>query len=84
MGQPSMLLDLLPRWTEDDRGVGGGGGQCDPSLGSRHRRGVGNLNPMLALLTWMSFTTMVPLTAGVVPGCLNRHDIYLEDTAIPS
>ena len=55
-----------------------------PPLGSRHRRGVGDLNPMLALPTWMSVTTMVPLTVGVVPGRLHRHDIYLEDTAIPS
>ena len=55
-----------------------------PPLGSRHRKGVGNLNPMLALLTWMLFTMMVPLTMGVVPGRLNRHNVYLEDAAIPS
>ena len=55
-----------------------------PPLSSHHRSGAGDSNPVLALLTWMSFTTLVPLTVGVVPGCLNRHDIYLEDAAIPS
>ena len=39
---------------------------------------------MLASLTWMPITTTVLLTAGVVPGGLNRHDVYLEDAAIPS
>ena len=39
---------------------------------------------MLVLLTWMSFTTMVPLTVRVVPGRLNRHGVYLEDAAITS
>ena len=84
MGQPSLLLDPLLRWMEDDRGDRGGGGQHDPPLISHHRREVGNSNLMLASLTWMSFTTTVPLTMGVVPGCLNRHDVYLEDAAIPS
>jgi hypothetical protein len=37
---------------------------------------------MLVSLTWMLFTTVVPLTMGVVPGRLNRHDVYLEDAAI--
>ena len=84
MERPSLLSDLLPRWTEDDQGNRGGRGQRNPPLGSRHRRGVGDLNPMLASLTWMLFTTTVPLTVGVVPGRLNRQIIYLEDTAIPS
>jgi hypothetical protein len=38
---------------------------------------------MLALLMWILLTTAVPLTVGVVPGHLNRQDVYLEDTAIP-
>ena len=62
MERPSLLSDLLPRWTEDDQGNRGGRGRRNPPLGSRHRRGVGDLNPMLASLTWMSFTTTVPLT----------------------
>ena len=42
------------------------------------------LESHLVSLMWMSFTTMVPLTMGVVPGRLNRQDVYLEDAAIPS
>jgi hypothetical protein len=62
MGQPSSLSDLLPHWTEDNQGNRVGGGQHDPPLGSHHRRGVGDLNPMMALLTWMPFTrTVCPL-----------------------
>ena len=84
MGRPSLLLNPLPRWTEVDQGDRGGGGRRDSPLGSRHRRGVGDSNPVLALLMWMLFTRMVPLTVGVVPGRLNRHNVYLEDAAIPS
>ena len=84
MGRPSLLLDPLPRWTEDDRGDRGGRGRHNSPLGSHHRKGVGNLNPMLASLMWMSFTTTVPLTIRVVPGHLNRHRVSLEDVTIPS
>ena len=84
MERPLLLSDPLTRWTEDNRGDRGGGGRHDPPLGSHHRRGVGNSNPMLASLTWMSFTTTVPLTLRVVPGHLHINDAYLEDAAIPS
>ena len=39
---------------------------------------------MVVLLMGMAFTMTVPLTLGVVPGRLNRHNVYLEDAAIPS
>ena len=84
MGRPSLLSDPMPCWTEDNRGSRGGGGQCGPPLGSRHRRGVGNSNPMLALLMWMSFMSMAPLTMGAILERLNRHHVYLEDAVIPS
>ncbi len=82
--QPTLLSDPLPCWMEDNQGDRGGGGQRNSPLGSRYRRGVGDSNPMVALLTWMLFTTTVPLTVGVVLGRLNRRDVYLEDIAIPS
>ena len=75
MERPLLLSDPLPRWMEDNQGDRGGRGRRNPPLGSYHRSGVGNSNPMLASLMCMLFTTTVPLTVGVVPGCLNRHDV---------